>query len=143
MELHHKLRRDPSWHPSGCNICGQVGSRQLRHRDIIVACLLYSQKSVHFCTSLASRSAFVDMTAIFIFLQLGHQAINCTNGTINWKQIYGEESFKLKAPIYPSDYDAIKKAKTVDVDKFTKLAQEWRTVPCRPNHPHSHAVTAF
>ena len=61
-------------------------------------------------------------------LQLGHQAINCTNGTINWKQIYGEESFKLKAPIYPSDYDAIKKAKMVDVDKFAKLAQEWRTV---------------
>ena len=24
MELHHKLRRDPNWHPSGCNICGQV-----------------------------------------------------------------------------------------------------------------------
>ncbi|CAK0783447.1 hypothetical protein CVIRNUC_006646 [Coccomyxa viridis] len=67
------------------------------------------------------------MSAIFVFLQLGHQAINCTNGTINWKQIYGEESFKLKAPIYPSDYDAVKKAKTVDVDKFTKLAQEWRT----------------
>ena len=26
MELHHRLRRDPSWHPSGCNICGQVRS---------------------------------------------------------------------------------------------------------------------
>jgi len=24
MELHHKLRRDPSWHPNSCNICGQV-----------------------------------------------------------------------------------------------------------------------
>ena len=24
MELHHKLRRDPNWHPSACNICGQV-----------------------------------------------------------------------------------------------------------------------
>ena len=83
------------------------------------------------------------MTAIFVFLQLGHQAINCTNGTINWKQIYGEESFKLKAPIYPSDYDAIKKAKTVDVENFTKLAQEWRTVPFSPNYPHSHATTAF
>ena len=68
-----------------------------------------------------------DMT-FTVSLQLGHQAINCTNGTINWKQIYGEESFKLKAPIYPSDYDAVKKAKTVDVDKVTKLAQEWRTV---------------
>jgi hypothetical protein len=25
MELHHKLRRDPSWHPNSCNICGQLG----------------------------------------------------------------------------------------------------------------------
>lgn len=25
MELHHKLRRDPSWHPNACNICGQLG----------------------------------------------------------------------------------------------------------------------
>ena len=24
MELHHKLRRDPNWHPNACNICGGV-----------------------------------------------------------------------------------------------------------------------
>jgi hypothetical protein len=24
MEMHHKLRRDPSWDPRGCNLCGQV-----------------------------------------------------------------------------------------------------------------------
>ena len=24
MEMHHKLRRDPNWHPNGCNLCGQV-----------------------------------------------------------------------------------------------------------------------
>lgn len=29
MELHHKLRRDPNWHPSGCNICGQVRADSL------------------------------------------------------------------------------------------------------------------
>ena len=61
-------------------------------------------------------------------MQLGHQAINCTNGTINWKQIYGEESFKLKQPVYPSDYDAIAKAKQVNVDKLKKLAEEWKNV---------------
>lgn len=22
--MHHKLRRDPSWDPRGCNLCGQV-----------------------------------------------------------------------------------------------------------------------
>ena len=61
-------------------------------------------------------------------MQLGHQAINCTNGTINWKQIYGEESFKLKAPVYPSEYDAVAKAKQVDVDRLKKLAEEWKNV---------------
>ena len=25
MEKHHRLRRDPSWDPNGCNICGKVG----------------------------------------------------------------------------------------------------------------------
>ena len=61
-------------------------------------------------------------------MQLGHQAINCTNGTINWKQIYGEESFKLKTPTYPSEYDAVAKAKQVDVQKLKKLAEEWKNV---------------
>jgi len=61
-------------------------------------------------------------------MQLGHQAINCTNGTINWKQIYGEESFKLKAPVYPSEYDAYRKGKQVDAKKMKDLAEEWRKV---------------
>jgi len=25
MEKHHRLRRDPSWSPHGCNLCGQEG----------------------------------------------------------------------------------------------------------------------
>jgi len=25
MDLHHRLRRDPTWHKDGCNICGRVG----------------------------------------------------------------------------------------------------------------------
>lgn len=25
MDLHHKLRRNPNWHPDSCNICGQLG----------------------------------------------------------------------------------------------------------------------
>ncbi|BDA49578.1 hypothetical protein COCOBI_14-1970 [Coccomyxa sp. Obi] len=79
MELHHKLRRDPSWHPSGCNICGQ----------------------------------------------LGHQAANCTNGTINWRQIYGDEAFRLKDPIYPSDIYRSMKEKEVDFAALQKRAQEW------------------
>jgi len=69
-------------------------------------------------------------------MQLGHQAINCTNGTINWKQIYGEESFKLKAPVYPSEYDAYRKGKQVDAKKMKDLAEEWRKVCNAPNLRH-------
>ncbi|GLI58977.1 hypothetical protein VaNZ11_000797 [Volvox africanus] len=57
MEKHHLLRRDPNWHPNGCNLCGQ----------------------------------------------LGHQAANCPNGTINWRQIYGDEAFIMRQPIFYSD----------------------------------------
>lgn len=52
MEKHHRLRRDPSWSPHGCNICGQEG----------------------------------------------HQAANCSNGTVNWREKYGDECFVLKGP---------------------------------------------
>mmetsp|Transcript_7048 Transcript_7048/g.20623 ORF Transcript_7048/g.20623 Transcript_7048/m.20623 type:complete len:183 (+) Transcript_7048:333-881(+) len=79
MEMHHKLRRDPNWHPSACNICGQ----------------------------------------------LGHQAVNCTNGTINWKQIYGEEAFRLKSPVYESDYVKLRKGKEVDLEDLGKRAQQY------------------
>lgn len=72
------------------------------------------------------------MTPRAYAMQLGHQAINCTNGTINWKQIYGEESFKLKAPVYPSEYDAYRKGKQVDAKKMKELAEEWRKVRKAP-----------
>lgn len=78
MELHHKLRRDPSWHPSACNICGQ----------------------------------------------LGHQAVNCTNGTINWRQIYGDEAFILREPIYWSEIVDRRKAKEIDLQDLEKKARE-------------------
>lgn len=79
MELHHKLRRDPSWHPNACNICGQ----------------------------------------------LGHQAANCTNGTINWRQIYGDDAFVLKDPLYWSDIKKHLDKKKVDVDDLKKRAEEF------------------
>ena len=49
----------------------------------------------------------------FLLSQLGHQASVCTNGTINWKQIYGDDAFRLKQPIYESDYQKLREAKKV------------------------------
>ena len=65
-------------------------------------------------------------------MQLGHQAANCTNGTINWKQIYGEEAFRLKAPLYESDFERLRKVKQVDFDDLSKRAKEYAKVgACR------------
>ena len=63
--------------------------------------------------------------------QLGHQAVNCTNGTINWRQIYGDEAFRLKPAIFPSDVDRAKKEKEVDVEALERQAREYsRVSPC-------------
>lgn len=58
-------------------------------------------------------------------MQLGHQAVNCTNGTINWRQIYGDDAFRLKQPIYASDYDRMKKAKEINFEDLTRRATEY------------------
>ncbi|GAX72638.1 hypothetical protein CEUSTIGMA_g94.t1 [Chlamydomonas eustigma] len=79
MEMHHKLRRDPSWHPSACNICGQMG----------------------------------------------HQAAQCTSGTVNWRQIYGDKAFILRGPVYWSDELARKKLKVVDAADLERRAKEY------------------
>ncbi|KAF8069424.1 GRIK2 [Scenedesmus sp. PABB004] len=79
MEMHHKLRRDPSWHPNGCNLCGQ----------------------------------------------LGHQAAECPNGTVNWKAIYGEDTFVLRPPVYESQLRERRKLKTVDAADLTRRAEEF------------------
>jgi len=54
--------------------------------------------------------------------------VNCTNGTINWKQIYGEESFRLKSPVYESDYVKMRKVKEVDLEDLGKRAQQYAKV---------------
>ena len=65
-------------------------------------------------------------------VQLGHQAVNCTNGTINWRQIYGDDAFRLKQPVYPSDYDRMAKAKDINYEELTKRATEYAKVSSPP-----------
>eukprot|EP00879_Flechtneria_rotunda_P002595 GHRR01002796.1.p1 GENE.GHRR01002796.1~~GHRR01002796.1.p1 ORF type:complete len:148 (+),score=30.18 GHRR01002796.1:162-605(+) len=79
MEMHHKLRRDPSWDPRGCNLCGQVG----------------------------------------------HQAVECPNGTVNWKAIYGDDCFILRPPVYESQLRERRKLKQINIMDVTKHAEEY------------------
>ena len=61
-------------------------------------------------------------------LQLGHQAAQCTNGTINWRQLYGDESFRLKQPLYESDLLNLHKAKSVDLQRLEAQARQYAAV---------------
>lgn len=61
-------------------------------------------------------------------LQVGHQAAQCTNGTINWKGIYGEDAFVLKEPLYHSDYSRIAKEKQVDLTALEARARQYAKV---------------
>jgi len=56
-------------------------------------------------------------------------AAMCPNGTVNWKQIYGEETFILKPPIYESDLMAKRKAKQFDLEALEKRAREYAAKP--------------
>lgn len=60
--------------------------------------------------------------------QVGHQAAQCTNGTINWKGIYGDDAFVLKEPLYHSDYSRIAKEKQVDLTALEARAQQYAKV---------------
>lgn len=62
--------------------------------------------------------------------QVGHQAAQCTNGTINWKGIYGEDAFKLREPLYHSDYSRIAQEKKVDLTALEERARQYAKEKC-------------
>lgn len=61
-------------------------------------------------------------------MQLGHQAAQCTVGTINWRQLYGESAFQLNPTVFQSDIDAVQRARTVDYAKLDEAAKAWAKV---------------
>ena len=63
-------------------------------------------------------------------MQLGHQAAQCTNGTINWRQIYGDDEFKLKPPVYHSEVLDWMKKKKVDILDLEKRAKDYAEARC-------------
>ena len=68
-------------------------------------------------------------------LQLGHQAAQCTVGTVNWQQMYGEDVFKLKKAVFQSDIDALKKAKEINFTELEKRAKDYAKVGLRRSAP--------
>lgn len=60
--------------------------------------------------------------------QVGHQAVECPNGTVNWKQIYGEDAFILRPPIYESQLREKRKMRTVDEADLRQKAEAFAKV---------------
>eukprot|EP01024_Parvocaulis_polyphysoides_P067885 TRINITY_DN8196_c1_g3_i1.p1 TRINITY_DN8196_c1_g3~~TRINITY_DN8196_c1_g3_i1.p1 ORF type:complete len:334 (+),score=32.07 TRINITY_DN8196_c1_g3_i1:149-1150(+) len=57
--------------------------------------------------------------------QLGHQAVNCSIGTIRWKDIYGEDAFIIRPPLYWSEIQEKRKRKKLDLQKLEHDAKEF------------------
>ena len=106
--MHHKLRRDPNWHPNGCNLCGQV-----RHAYLLVLRLVIwgivaetmRPREKRKTSPPPCRRRSKKNPSTFSFLpskkkkkpkkQLGHQASVCPNGTVDWRDKFGgEEGWK-------------------------------------------------
>lgn len=131
MELHHKLRRDPSWHPNSCNICGQVS---------LIHSTIFTYGGI--------------VVEPFFFVQLGHQAANCSTGTVNWKNMYGAKAFLIQPTIFQSDLEDIRNRKRVnmkgleaDVEQYAKRKQDGEDVSKLQhefrNHVHPSRVAGM
>ncbi len=63
-----------------------------------------------------------------VLSQLGHQAANCPNGTINWRNIYGDEAFVMRQPVFYSDIAARLKMKEDGMKDLEQRAQAYAKV---------------
>jgi hypothetical protein len=63
-----------------------------------------------------------------LHLQVGHQAVECPNGTVNWKGIYGEDAFVLRPPVYESQLRERRRLRTCDEDAVRKAAEQYAKV---------------
>lgn len=68
------------------------------------------------------------LNVVLCMLQVGHQAVECPNGTVNWKQIYGEDAFVLRPPIYESQMREKRKLRTVNEADLRQKAEAFAKV---------------
>ena len=61
-------------------------------------------------------------------MQMGHQAANCTVGTVDWKRMYGEGVFHMQQAVFQSDIDRMKRAKQIDFAALEKAAHDYAKV---------------
>jgi hypothetical protein len=120
MDMHHKLRRDPTWHKDACNLCGQVVG--------LIGGGPLSWCNCRPCYRCHDHNAHPAIVPHPNTTQLGHQASNCTSGTVNWRQLYGDKEFIFRPPQYWSEELAVRKARTPNYEALEKQAREYAKV---------------
>lgn len=91
-------------------------------------CLYHATPSRGSSSSRLCPLATTATTTLCTPQQVGHQAVECPNGTVNWKQIYGEEAFILRAPVYESQLREKRKLRTVDEEGLREKAEAFAKV---------------
>lgn len=135
-----------NWDPNSCNICGGVCCTDAH---VVLPCTsptflllvwLYSEMPCT-CTYTPYKSiplarlpyspALVTPRCSFTTTQLGHQAVTCPNGTIDWRAVYGDKTFILRPPLYSDQWKSLMEPLPVDIDAIAKQAEEYGKVCCR------------
>lgn len=73
---------------------------------------------------------------------MGHQAAQCSVGTVNWKNMYGPEAFLLRRPVFWSEIEAAMKAKAIDFKNLEAKAKEYAAARRQGKVPGAVAVAA-
>jgi hypothetical protein len=77
---------------------------------------------------------------------MGHQAAQCKTGTIPWREVFGDEAFVVRKPVFWTEVLAKREAHKVDFDQLTKEAVAYAQASCESqvrsrNHMPSYLVT--
>lgn len=141
MDVHHRLRRDPTWHKDGCNLCGTVSVLLVGgERCVLPACRLVEGKRptqnswrergewrpARRGRAQPQKKKDADPSPSPT-PQIGHQAATCPNGTVNWRDKLGDDAyldyFSVDPPCFLSD-DAAKRP-TIDVAAIEAAARAY------------------
>jgi hypothetical protein len=66
----------------------------------------------------------------FGLLQMGHQAAQCKTGTIPWREVFGDEAFVVRKPVFWTEVLAKREAKRIDHERLTQDAIAFARAAC-------------
>lgn len=80
-------------------------------------------------TKILPQPCSVKHENIFL-MQMGHQAAQCKTGTIPWRQVFGDEAFVVRKPVFWTDVMAKREARKLDHAKLSADAVAFARQAC-------------